>query len=492
MTQSQNRRLLLFGSDGLRPDIIDPDLMPTYARLIEKSTRLRSHRTVYPSITRAILSSINTGVTPGTHGMTSGSLRYDNATPNHVVDSSDVGQIRALDEMTGGNAIQRDTLGDHMAAAGVRMALASSQTSGGAALWSRKQPFPTVNTSTTYGRQDLEDLRKRMGAPPPPDDPDSKVAHDEYTCRAAAELFVPDPSIQVIVTWMAEPDKSLHKGGLGSGHVERALASCERGLARIIRSMEDHGVIDDFDIMLVSDHGHATIEPHGSLTDLLAQAGEDLGDAMPRVTHTSRNIYGMPNEAPPTAQELAPLVSWLQAQPWVGALFGGTDEISALPGMLSLKDVWNGTYGDRAPLIATAGAWTDEVNEHGVPGIVRLPVAANGPSVSAHGNLSPYELHAFAAFSGPDFHENRDIETPTGSTDLLPTIMHLLGQPIPEGLDGRVLTETLAGHDPDVAVASRTVTPETPHPDGFSPELRLWQVGSTSYIDRCMNGQRSS
>jgi arylsulfatase A-like enzyme len=257
----------------------------------------------------------------------------------------------------------------------------------------------------------------------------------------------------------------------------------------IIRSMEEHGVIDNFDIMLVSDHGHATVEPHGKLDGILEQARMALGEAMPRITHTSNNVYGMPNEAPPTAQDLAPLISWFQAQSWVGALLGGTDEISALPGMLSLRDVWNGTYGDRAPLFAISGAWSDDVNDHGVPGSVRLPTKPGGPPYASHGNLSPYELHAFAAFSGPGFHEDRDIETPTGSTDLLPTIMSLLGLPIPEGLDGRVLAETLVGHDSTPEVVTREITPQTPHPDGFEPVLKMWQVGNTSYIDHCVNSR---
>lgn len=252
--------------------------------------------------------------------------------------------------------------------------------------------------------------------------------------------------------------------------------------------MEDHGVIDDFDILLVSDHGHATVKPYGPLDEILERARQDLGASMPEISHTSNNIYAMPNQAAPTAQELAPLISWLQNEPWVGALFGGTDEISALPECSRSRTPGTAPTADRAPLIALTGAWTDAVNENGVPGTVHLP-QSGGPTLRHPRQPLAIRVGALAAFVGPSFHQDRDIEIPTGTTDLLPTIMHLLDVDVPHNLDGRVLAETLAGNNELPEVQEREITPTTPHADGFEPVLKLWQVGHTSYIDRCLNAR---
>jgi len=46
---------------------------------------------------------------------------------------------------------------------------------------------------------------------------------------------------------------------------------------------------------------------------------------------------------------------------------------------------------------------------------------------------------------GPGVQKGRQIEN-TRIIDVMPTVLHLLGAPLPEGLDGRVLTESLAEH----------------------------------------------
>jgi arylsulfatase A-like enzyme len=48
-------------------------------------------------------------------------------------------------------------------------------------------------------------------------------------------------------------------------------------------------------------------------------------------------------------------------------------------------------------------------------------------------------IHVPLLVVAPGQHERRDIRTPTSNADLLPTILSLAGQPVPEGIDGRVL-----------------------------------------------------
>ncbi len=59
-----NRRVLIFGADGLRPDLIDRALMPNVARLEASGVRFADHHAVYPSHTRVNASTLSTGTTP--------------------------------------------------------------------------------------------------------------------------------------------------------------------------------------------------------------------------------------------------------------------------------------------------------------------------------------------------------------------------------------------------------------------------------------------
>ena len=46
---------------------------------------------------------------------------------------------------------------------------------------------------------------------------------------------------------------------------------------------------------------------------------------------------------------------------------------------------------------------------------------------------------------GPSFRQSINIDTPTGNTDIAPTVLQLLGLPGGEAMAGRVLIETLGG-----------------------------------------------
>jgi phosphonoacetate hydrolase len=51
-------RVVLCVFDGLRPDMVTPELMPNLVRLAERGTWFREARSVFPSITRVATTSI--------------------------------------------------------------------------------------------------------------------------------------------------------------------------------------------------------------------------------------------------------------------------------------------------------------------------------------------------------------------------------------------------------------------------------------------------
>ncbi len=487
MSSSTNdRRVLIFGVDGLRPDLIDPELMPTFAREIARGTRISEHHAVYPTHTRVNMSSLTSGCAPGQHGVVANVMRVPGATENGIIDTSSFADLRALDKASTGPALRVPSLGELLDAHDARVAVAATSSAGAALLWTRLHPYRIVNTNTTYDRPDLYSLRDKLGEVPPKD---ADHPHDRlhYAARAVTDIFLDDQECRLIVNWLADVDSALHYNGLGSPESIEAMKACDAALAHILETMERRGIRDQFDVLLLSDHGHSTVKHHRTLAEYIDRAGIDLESEL-QLTTASDFVYAVDGTSP-TAADVEPLVRWFQEQPWAGVVFGGTPEIAALPGVLPLSAAWNGHLTDRAPLLAVSPSWTRDTNEQGVPGTIAA-LTEQVALRSTHGSVSPYDLHATAIAVGPSFREGFVSDTPTGAIDIAPTVLSLLGITPPDHMDGRVIWETMsnpAGESPEAT--TETIEPETPHSDGFNPSLILHRVGKTTYIHQGENAR---
>ena len=479
------RRVLIVGTDGLRPDLFNPELMPTFAGQIEQGTRIAEHHAVYPTHTRVNMSSLTSGCVPGKHGVVANVMRVPGATENGIIDTSSFQHIQQLDRADAGLAIQVPCLGELLDARDARVAVATTASAGAGMLWCRRHLYRMVNTNTTYDRADLHSLRDKLG-PLPPDGLDHRLEQQHYAARAVTDIFLDDPECRLIVMWLNEPDTSLHYYGLGSPETHEAMRTCDAAVAHVLDGMERRGIRDQFDIFLISDHGHSTVKHHRSLAEYIDRAGIALKTNL-ELTTASDFVYAAPgNGAPPSAAELAPLVRWFQEQPWAGAVFGGTAQIAALPGVLPISAAWNGHLTGRAPLLAVSPVWTDEANDFGVPGTVAA-LTEHVALRSTHGSVSPYDLHALAVANGPSFREGVTSDTPSGAIDIAPTVLSLLGYDVPEHMDGRVLWEIMADQRGDV-LQSKTEIVEPENVSEFAPSLVLHRVGRTSYVHQATNG----
>ena len=68
------RKVVLTVIDGLRPDAITPERMPTLHGLLRRGWQAATASTIRPSVTVAALTSLATGVSPDKHGLSSASL----------------------------------------------------------------------------------------------------------------------------------------------------------------------------------------------------------------------------------------------------------------------------------------------------------------------------------------------------------------------------------------------------------------------------------
>jgi predicted AlkP superfamily pyrophosphatase or phosphodiesterase len=472
------RRVLIIGADGLRPDLLDPHVMPHVAALAASGVRALHHHAVYPTHTRVNISALATGTMPGRHGIVANTMIVPNATEDHIIDTGSYQHINALEDASGGHALFVPSLGDLLAARGERLAVAATSSAGAAMLWTHRHLSRMLNANSTYGIADLYDLRDKLGEPPAKERSVPILAGQAYATSAVTRLYLGDPRNRVIVLWMNEPDSSFHYAGLGSPESIEALRMVDRCVGEIVEEMERQGVRDQFDIFFISDHGHSTVEAHNTLREYLQQAQKEIGRSLPPLVTASDYIYARPNTREPAAEELAPLVEWLLEQSWAGVVLGGTPELAALPGVLPLANLWNGQLNARRPLLAVSPRWSDKPNEYGVVGSVKS-LTTQSALRSSHGSLSPYDLHATFIANGPSFRSGAQSTLPTGAVDLLPTVLTLLGMPLHAPLDGRVLWELFVQPQGD-APTSRDEIVEAAH--GQGGKVLLHKTGNSTYV----------
>jgi predicted AlkP superfamily pyrophosphatase or phosphodiesterase len=479
-----NLRVLVIGADGLRPDLVDRELMPNLAKLEENGVRFTDHHAAYPSHTRVNSSTFSTGRTPGQHGIVANTMIVPGATDDHIVDTGNYQHLDAMGERDSIGTQLTESLSDILVRHGHRVAVAGNGSSGSNVLWTFKDRGRIVNPNSAYGIADLYDLRDKLGALPEKTVP--AIAGIDYVTRAVTDIFLNDANTKVITLWLAEPDSSLHYRGLGSPESMEALKYVDAAIGSILDAMEREGVRDQFNILFLSDHGHSTVRAHKTLREYLADARADLNGRLPELVTASDYIYATPGTAEPATAELAPLVEWLDAQPWVDVILGGTEELANLPGVLPLRELWNGHINHRRPLLAVSPTWNDDLNEFGVRGVVSS-LTTQSALKSSHGSLSPYDMHATFIASGPSFRQGVMSDIPTGATDIMPTMLWILGLPIPDGLDGRVLHEGLDGVG-GAEVSSEDILLE-PATAGSNPRnVRLHRVGGTTYVHGSTTG----
>ncbi len=104
-----------------------------------------------------------------------------------------------------------------------------------------------------------------------------------------------------------------------------------------------------------------------------------------------------------------------------------------------------------------------------------------------HATLSRFDMHNTLIAAGPDFRRGQTDDLATGNVDLAPTILHILGIETAQGLDGRVLSETMVNVD-QVAAGGKTEAKTIEAKKDFAAgtwrqSLRISRLGSTIYLD---------
>ncbi len=462
--------VLLVVFDGLRPDVIRPEVTPHLVRFAAMAARMPKARSVFPSETRVCTSSVATGCHPRRHGLVANRMIHP-ADIGRIVDTGNALALRAMEQEIGGPALLVPTLSDRLAAAGRDFAVFSSGTSGQTFLLAPRAEAYGQTVVSVHGPQICTPAGRRLleRLSPPPQRPAERAV---WIADAWRTTMLPAPPAASVL-WLCEPDTSAHYDGLDSAEQRSKLADADAAFGRILDDWQAGPQAETLQIIVASDHGHVTGD---GLVDILgALRTQDLFAGCTLTGGPSGGI-AVPEGA---RERIVGLAGWLMRQDWIGQVLTA-DVIDPLAGTLpqaaALID-----HRRTAHVLYTLRN-SDAVAGNGLAGTSLLDAQGGlGIGGGTHGGLNRGELSTVLMLGGAALRRGFASDWPAGLVDIAPTILALLGVPGGEAMDGRVLTEALAGG----AAPSESHSPETWEAAGelYAQRLQRVRVGRHVWID---------
>jgi phosphonoacetate hydrolase len=450
--------------DGLRPDLVSPELTPNLWRLGQLGVWCERSHAVYPTLTRANSPAISTGCRPGRSGVpgntfclpTNGSLvRYT---------SGDAANLQRLADGDGRPILLVDTLADRVHRAGGTTVVVGAGSPGSTLLQhprAMEAGDPIIANGIAWMAPFMKALQARFGPLPARRLPATEW--DAYFTRAITEFVVPEVVPTLLVFWHTDPDHTSHYCGHSAPETRAALRDADANLGAILDSYDRKGLRGTTAVVVTSDHGASSITRRASPAHDLARL---LSDGVAAENGGSTFVYSSDPG----------VVAAIRTLDYVGPVFTRDGRDQTFP--LSLV----GLDGPRAPDVVFSFPWFDDA----VNGVAGSAVGTQSVLLVDHGTLSPYELRNTLVVQGPDFREGWRNSAPVGNIDIAPTLTHLLGLDPGTTFDGRVLTETLRD-SPLEAPAWQTRIEErvfSARGRDWAQRVALEEIGSTFYVAR--------
>lgn len=443
--QGKTQHVVMMVWDGLRPDSVTAQNTPTLFQLAQQGVTFAHHHPVYPSSTEVNGAALATGVYPAHSGIV-GNKEYRPAiNALKPVAMEELETVRKGD--VGGSYLAVATVAEILQKAGYRTAVAGTKPvtllADRAANRTSQAARASVNIfeGSATPSSALPAIVQAQG-PFPPKIEFPNIRQDTWTTEALTKVLWKQDVPRFSVLWLSDADYSQHDTAPGSPTAMAALKSCDDRLASVLAALEAKGVRDQTTIMVVSDHGFSTINRNVDVYAALQAAGFDapraftappkIGQILMSGLGGSILFYVGGHDRDTTHR----LVEFLQNTDFAGVLFSR----DAIEGTFSLQQARIDS-ADAADVVMSF-RWGQEINAFGIAG----SVGAEGKrkvGQGSHATLSRYDMHNTLIVVGPDFKVGFVNETPSGNTDLAPTILNLLGVASPHRMDGRVLSEAL-------------------------------------------------
>jgi len=510
------RLILIVVMDGLRPDSINREDTPTLFRLHQEGVNYINSHSVFPTVTRVNAAAISTGTYPDVNGLVSNSMFVPGVHPNRALNTGDYRELLKLREASNGRLLFARSLAERLRERGMRFAAVSSGSTGSAFLLNHRAQEGVgvlVNGKFDPGRrvaypdESNAVILSRFGTAPTDED-NSSV---DWADRVLREYVLPELKPDVVIDWQTEPDGAQHRYGTGSQEARKALANNDRNLALTLAKLQEIGLADTTDVIVLSDHGFSLHNFRADATRALINAGLKAAAESDDVVLASNGQSVLVHVKGRDRQRIRRIVSFLQTQDWVDVIFTarsagdqkGTpatasrgqpvserktgDELGWVTGTFSLALIRQAN-AERGPDILFTLPWTSAVNAFGVAGKHYIDGdGATGPLVGAgsgHGGMSPWLVRNTLILWGPDFKRGATVRTAAGNVDIAPTILALKGVSAAESLDGRVLAEALRDGPDEEQIPSETRVLRTEAVSGYRAAVQVTDVGSHRYIDK--------
>ncbi|HEY7115159.1 MAG TPA: alkaline phosphatase family protein [Tepidisphaeraceae bacterium] len=439
--------VLIVVMDGLRRDSVTAENMPTLYGLARGGTFFDNHHPVYLSTTEVNGTALATGMAPADSGIMANREYRPDVDLLRPVDTQGQWAAWKGDRLSDDSWIRTRTLPELARAAGLKTAVAG--TKGVAIVWDRGIKNRTVDQPTVFEGKaipsaTLDKVLPDMGPLPPGVDWKhlSNNVQDNWTTHVLTDKLWADGVPSLSVLWLSEPDFSQHGTGPGSEQCKLALKSSDDRLATALKALDDKGVRNDTDVLVVSDHGFSTIYRKIDMGDILRKRKfkaegtyykkPEPGNILVVGLGGTVTFYVIGHDMPTRDR----LVAFLQTTDYAGVLFTR----DGVEGTFKLADA--GLDTPNAPDVVMALRWKDQTMRGHMPGTV----VCDGMDVGqgTHGSLSRFDLHNTLIASGPDFKSGYVNKLPSANSDVAPTVAHILGITPPRAMDGRVLAEALA------------------------------------------------
>ncbi len=481
------RHVVVVVWDGMRPDFLSEQNTPTLWKLARKGVTFRNHHAVYPSATMVNGTAMVTGVYPGKSGIIANRVYRPDIDPYHAVYVEVPSVVEKGDELSRGKYIAAPTIAELVQQVGARSVIAAAKTVG--LLLDRHSNDAGGNSSVTVfagkalPNAALASITAVLGP-----FPSAHLSQDSWTTKALMDVLWKEGVPALSLLWLGEPDLTQHETAPGAPAALATIKSADENLAAVLSALDEHKARGTTDVFVVSDHGFSTIRRSIDLRKILNDAGftaktefngePKAGDIILAGNGGSVLFYVIGHNATVTRR----LVEFLQHSDFAGVIF--TKE--PMEGAFQVQQVKIQT--DHTPDVVMAFRWDDSKNQFGIPGMIDADwqrAAGKG----THATLSRFDMHNTLIAAGPDFKAGEKDDLPTGTVDLAPTILQILGIKPPLNIDGRILSEAMNDAIHSRKAETKTIEATKRFASGTSRQwVQISRVGSTIYLDEGNGG----
>lgn len=355
--------VLLVSIDGFRADYLDLGITPNLARIAREGVRAQWMNPSYPSLTFPNHYTIVTGLRPDHHGII-----------HNTMDDAALGTFKLTD----------------------RAAVSTTQWWGGVPIWVGAGNAGLPSATMFWPGSEARIGGRRPGRWRPFDESVSSAARVDTVLGWLAEPPATRPRVTTL--YLDVLDTAGHDHGPDSPEAHAAIREADAAIGRLLDGLHAHALLEAVNLVIVSDHGMATVPPGHVVT---AEDMVDPADAVAVTTGQSVGFVPMPGRTSAAERRLlgahAHYDCWRKRELPARWHYGRNARVP--PIVCQMHEGWDALSGERAakrPLDATRGShgFDPALTSMRALFLARGPAFRHGAVLPAFDNVDVYPLLA--------------------------------------------------------------------------------------------------